>query len=436
MLTMIGIGPFLTIPLLLQTMQGPQAMLGWIVGAIIAVADGLVWAELGAAMPRSGGAYHYVLEAYGPRGPGRLMSFLFLWSMVISGPLLIASGAIGFTQYTTYLYPAMTAVESKMLAIGVCLLSTWVIYRRIDHIGRWAMAFGVVVLVACAWVVGEGVLHARWSAVSVPAHAFDLSRSFWYGLGGATLYAMYDYQGYNVVCSVGGEVVRPEVTIPRSIVVAIALVAVLYLAMNFSIIGVVPWQQAAQSKFVVSDFIQRLRGPGAAAVMTLLILVTALASLFGGMMSISRVPYAAAADGRFFRAFARLHPTRNFPSFAVLYVGIASAGCCLLDLETLIKALTVAMIILGSLSVVVAPTLLRRRRPDIPLPYRMLLYPLPGLVAFAGWTYIIATSGAAYVLGALAALAVGIGAYLWRARKASEWPWEAASAVQAAGAKP
>jgi amino acid transporter len=284
----------------------------------------------------------------------------------------------------------------------------------------------LAVLVAGAWIVGEGVLHARWARISLPPDAFRLTRSFRYGLGGATLYAMYDYQGYNTVCFIGGEVKRPEVTIPRSIIVAIAAVGALYLSMNFAIIGVLPWQEAAQSKFVVSDFIGHLRGPRAASIMTVLILVTTLASVFGVMLGMSRVPFAAAADGRFFSVFARIHPVGHFPSFSTLFVGIASAACCLLDLEAVIKALTVSGIILGSLPAVVAPALLRKAHPDTRLPFRMWLYPLPILVAFAGWTYITATSGTVYILGGLGVLGVGIGAYLWRARKAAEWPWQTA----------
>jgi amino acid transporter len=423
MLTMIGVGPFLTIPLLLQTMQGPQAMLGWVLGAVIAIADGLVWAELGAAMPHSGGGYRYVLQAYGPHGLGQLLSFLYLWSIVISSPLLFSSGAIGFSQYAAYLYPEMTVWQAKLLAMGVCALSTWLIYRRIDRVGRWGIAFALPVLLAAIWIVGEGVLNARWDRISLPAGAFNLSSGFLYGLGGATLYAMYDYAGYNTVCFVGGEVVRPEVTIPRSIVIAVAVVGAFYLSMNFAIVGVIPWREAAQSKFVASDFIGRLHGHRAASLMTILILATTLASLFGGMLGVSRIPYAAAVDGRFFRPFARVHATGDFPSFSVVFIGIASAACCLLDLEVVIKAFTVTSIILGSLTVVVAPTLLRSARPDIRLPFRMWLYPLPSVIAFAGWTYIVATNGAVYIVIGLGLLGIGTAAYMWRARKVAEWPY-------------
>jgi amino acid transporter len=234
---------------------------------------------------------------------------------------------------------------------------------------------------------------------------------------------MYDYLGYNTVCNIGGEVIKPEVTIPRSVVIAVIAVAALYLAMNFSIIGVLPWQDAMKSQYVVSDFITRLHSGPAASVMTVLILVTALASLFGGMLGASRIPYAAAADGRFFAAFARVHPTGHFPSFSVLFVGIASAVCCLFELDALIKAVMVVYVIIGAIPVLAAATRLRRTRPDIARPYRMWLYPLPSIIAGVGWIYIVATSGLSYIIAGVGLLGLGIAGYLWRAKRVGEWPW-------------
>ncbi|HXD75869.1 MAG TPA: amino acid permease, partial [Vicinamibacterales bacterium] len=311
-LAMIGVGPFVTIPLLLKTMGGPQAMLGWFIGAIVAFADGLVWAELGAAMPRSGGGYQYLLEAYGSHGIGRLLSFLFLWQTVAGMPLVLASGATGFAHYASFFAPGMTALQSKVLAMGGCALATALIYRRIDAIGRWSIALGVLTLGAGAWIVAGGVAHGSIGSVAFPADAWRLSRGFWMGLGGATLYAAYDYMGYNTISGVGGEVVRPERTIPRSILTAIVIVCALYFSMNLSIISIVPFADAVKSPFIASDFIARVNGARAASFMTLLILVIALSSLYANMLTFSRVPFAAASDGRFFRAFARLHPREGF----------------------------------------------------------------------------------------------------------------------------
>src|SRR5580700_8860992 len=128
MLEMIGVGPFLTIPLLLSTMNGPQAMLGWLLGAIVAICDGMVWAELGAAMPGTGGPYRYLSEAYGPKRLGRMMSFLFIWETIFLGPLSIGSGAVGFAQYARFFSKDMGWWQEKFIAMGVCLLITVLLY--------------------------------------------------------------------------------------------------------------------------------------------------------------------------------------------------------------------------------------------------------------------------------------------------------------------
>jgi amino acid transporter len=423
LLCMMGAGPFITIPLILATMQGPQAILGWVVAGVIVTCDGLVWAELGAAIPLSGGSYHYLLEAYGPKGMGRLMSFLFLWQNVAINPLIYASGAVGFAGYATYLLPSMTSRQATMMAVGVCLLSTFVIYRRIENVGRVCMAFGLVALAAGLWIVVEGTLHGQLHRLALPPGALHLSRGFWVGLGGATLFASFDYGGYQNVCFVGGEVLRPAVVIPRSIFIAIVAAGSLYLAMNLSVISVMPWQDAIQSQYVVSEFIGRLHGRWAASIMTILILVIILAGVFAGMLGTSRIPHAAAEDGRFFGVFARLHPTGHFPSFSVLFVGAVTAFCCLFDLDALIRASTVIMILTQSIPVLGAVVLLRSRRPDIKKPFKVWLYPLPLVVALGGWIYIFCTSGLIYILVGFGVLLAGIAAYLWRARQASEWPW-------------
>src|SRR5215216_4078476 len=119
MIDMIGVGPFITIPLIVAAMGGPQAMLGWIFGAVLVMCDGLVWAELGAAMPGSGGSYRYLKEIYGPNRLGRLISFLFIWQLTFSAPLSIASGCIGLSQYASYIWPALGhTFFSRTLRLG------------------------------------------------------------------------------------------------------------------------------------------------------------------------------------------------------------------------------------------------------------------------------------------------------------------------------
>src|SRR5215472_3478824 len=428
MLEMIGVGPFITIPVLLAKMNSPQAMLGWLIGAVVALCDGMVWAELGAAMPGTGGPYNYLSEAYGPKSLGRLMSFLFIWETILFAPLTIGSGAVGFAQYAKYLYSSMSWWEEKGIAVGICLLLTVLLYRNIRSIGRISVAMWVVVIATALWITITGIIHFDpRRAFDFPPGAFEPSRSFFFGLGGATLIAMYDYGGYNNVCFFAGEIRRPERVIPRAILLSIAAVAALYLTMNVTILGVVPWRDAIKSTAIVSDFIQRIHGPAAATVITVLILWTTFASVFAAMLGLSRVPYAAAVDGRFFSPFARLHPTRNCPGFSLWFLGIGSALACLLTLDTLINALIVIQVVIQFLAQVIAVPLIRRNRSDIVRPFQMPLYPASAVIAFAGWLYILVAGGWQYTAAGFALLAMGVGAYLWRARSKREWPFEVAA---------
>ena len=424
MLEMIGVGPFITIPILLAKMNGPQAILGWVLGALVALCDGMVWAELGAAMPGTGGPLRYLSEAYGPDGFGRLMSFLFIWQTVFLAPLSIASGAIGFSQYARFLSPHMGWWLEKGIAMAVCLLITFMLYRDIRTVERLSVGMWIVVLATVSWITVAGMLNLDTRRLlDFPPGALAPSRAFFFGLGGATLIAMYDYGGYNNVCFFAGEVRQPEKVIPRSIILSVVAVAVLYLTMNVGIIGVVPWREAIQSTSIVSDFIRRLYGLGWAQVATVLVLWTTLASLFAVLLGYSRVPYAAAVEGRFFAAFGRLHPSRNFPSFSVLFIGISSALTCLMALDVVINALIVIQILVQFMAQILAVTLIRRNRPDIVRPYRMALYPATSVVAFMGWLYILIASGLFYILAGLGLLVFGITIYLLRAKRVAQWPF-------------
>jgi amino acid transporter len=426
MMGMIGVGPFVTIPILLAKMAGPQAMLGWLLGALVALCDGMVWAELGAAMPGTGGPLIYLSEAYGPRRLGRLMSFLFIWQTIFLGPINMASGAVGFSQYAKFLW-AMTPWQETALAMLVCLVVTALLYRDIRTVGRISIIMWLLVLATVGWITVAGVMNLdTHKLLDFPPDAFTPSKSFFWGLGGATLIAMYDYGGYNNVCFFAGEIRRPERVIPQAIIWSVIAVALLYLTMNVGIIGVVPWREAIKSTSIVSDFIQRLYGVRAAQVATVLVLWTTLAALFSGLLGLSRVPYAAAVEGRFFSPFARLHPVRRFPSFSLIFIGVCSALACLLKLEVLVNALIVIQVIVQFMVQIVAVTMIRRYRKDIKRPYSMPFYPWTSIIAFSGWLYILIASGLPYVLAGLALLLVGIATFMWRAHRAAEWPFEKA----------
>jgi amino acid transporter len=428
-LNMIGVGPFLTIPLALAAMGGPQAMLGWILGALISLCDGMVWAELGSAMPFSGGPYYYLLHAFGPRGLGQLFSFLFLWQSIILGPLSIAGGAVGFAQYTGYLFPNLHHWGTVAVAAAVCLVNMALVYRNIRSIALLSIAIAAIVIGSTVWIILSGVTHFHAGlALDFPANAFHLNPAFFFGLGSATLFAVYDYGGYYNACLIGDEVKQPKKTLPRSILFSIVLVAAIYLVMNVAIIGVVPWREAIHSQAIVADFMVRIYGSLGGKVVAVLIVIASFGSVFAVLLGYSRIPYAAAVEGQFFSIFARLHPKGNFPYVSILGLGICSALACLFSLQSLFTALIVAQTVLQFAGQCVAVILLRRQKREPVDSYRMPLYPMPALIALLGWTYIVVTSGLRYIAFAAGLLALGVAMYMVRARQRGQWPFAEVSA--------
>ena len=426
-LNMIGVGPFITIPLALAAMGGPQAMLGWLLGAVLCVCDGLVWAELGSAMPRSGGPYHYLREAFGPRSLGRLFSFIFLWQSLLIGPLSIASGAVGLAQYAGYLAPHLGHWGLTGLAAAVCLANTALLWRDVRSIQTLSVVVTVAVVGATIWIVLSGAAHFDpHIAFDFPKGAFTLTPAFWTGLGASTLIAVYDYGGYNNVCLIGDEVKNPARVIPLTVLASIAIVAALYLGLNLAILGVLPWRVAAHSSAVVADFMQRIYGAWGGVLVSLLILVASWGSALAVLLGFSRVPYAAAASGRFFKPFAALHPKGRFPTLGLLYMGLLSALACFFSLADLIAVLIVIQTMFQFVAQCVAVILLRRRSSGPAGAFRMPFYPWPALITLIGWLGIVATSQFKHIAIAAAMLAAGVVLYLVQAQRQGNWPFRRA----------
>jgi basic amino acid/polyamine antiporter, APA family len=455
MIDMIGVGPFITIPLIVAAMGGPQAMLGWVCGALLVICDGLVWAELGAAMPASGGSYGYLKEIYNPNSAGKLMAFLFIWQLTFSAPLSIASGCIGLAQYSAYLLPGLGSAVAQhefhfeipflgpleasllltrgtLVAMGCCILAVILLYRRITIIGGIAKFLWAGVMLTIGWIIVAGVTHFNAErAFSFPPDAFKLSPNFFNGLGSGMLVAIYDYWGYYNVCFLGGEIKEPGKTIPRAILISILLVGIIYIVMNVSILGVIPWQELRESaasdarKYIVSSFMQRVYGDWAGVLATVLIMWTAFASVFSLLLGYSRVPYAAAVGGDYFRSFAHLHPRHRFPDLSLLVLGGVAVLFCLLRLADVIAALVVIRIMIQFLSQIAGVIVLRIRRPDLVRPFRMWLYPVPALVAFAGFLYVLIMRNNFLKEIRYAAILVLCGAtvFLVRAWRKGEWPF-------------
>ena len=457
MIDMIGVGPFITMPLVVVAMGGPQALLGWVAGALLAVCDGLVTAELGAALPGSGGSYRYLSEIYGPRKWGRLISFLFIWQLSFSAPLSIASGCIGLAGYAAYYWPNLETVYAAhtaaihipwagplqvswivtpgtSLAIAICCLTVLLLYRRITVIARFSTVLWFGVMGTIGWIIFAGFTHFNSArAFDFPPGAFTLSRGFFTGLGGAMLIATYDYWGYYNVCYLGDEIKDPGRNIPRALLLSILLVACLYIVMNVCILAVIPWRELAQAGqnnsglYVVSLFMQRIYGAWAARVVTGLVIVTAFASVFSLTLGYSRVPYAAALDGNYFRAFAKVHPVYRFPHVSLLALGVVAAAFCFLRLRDAIAALVVIRLILQFLVQAVGSIVFRITRPEVPRPFRMWLYPLPALVATAGFLFILFNrqNWQKEIRYAVVILLAGLAIYMIRAWRTGEWPFGA-----------
>ncbi len=420
---MVGVGPFITIPLLLTTVGGPQAVLGWLTGAVLVLADGQVWSELGAALPGSGGSYRFLREAYGPSKWGRVMAFLFIWQFLLSGPLEIASGMIGFSDYAGYLAPGMTPLQHKLLAAGVGVIAVLLLSQKITILGRVTVTLWVGTLLTMAAILLAGAPHLHADSVLHPLRELSFGKGFILGLGGATLLTTYCYLGYYDVCYIGDEVRDPGRVIPRSIIYSIVFCVLAYVAIHITLVAVVPWQEAMKSHSLVSDFMQRLHGHWAAIAITVMVLWTAFGSVFALLLGYSRVPYAAAKDGYFFPAFARLHKTRDYPHISLYVLGATAILAAFFTLDQVVSALITTRILVQFMGQIIAVPLLRKRLPDSKRPYRMWLYPVPLVISGLGWTYVFVTAGFTYVAIGIATLAVGVLAFLAWSRASAAWPF-------------
>jgi amino acid transporter len=261
-------------------------------------------------------------------------------------------------------------------------------------------------------------------ALALPAHD-SLWSGLRTGLGQALIIAMYDYLGYNQSSCIGGEVRDPARTIPRSIGISILLVAALYVTMQLGVLGAIPWQSLVPladgslpplGQHVASAITERAFGRGAAVFVTVLILVTAFASTYGNLLGYSRVPFAAASDGMFLEPFARVHEKHRFPHVSLWVLGILALPACLFPLDQVINALTTGIVLVQSIAQIAA--LLALRKNGIVAPYRMLLYPLPAIIALGGWIFVFTSAGRNAILFGLASLLVGCVVFMVRTNDA------------------
>ncbi len=410
MIDMVGIGPFAVMPFVVAQFDNGLFMWAWIFGAFTALVDGMIWSELGAKYPLAGGTYNFHRIAYGEKG-GRLMSFLFVWQTSIQAPLVVASAAIGFAQYLTYIVD-LNLVQQKLVSAGLIIFVLLLLYRKIETIGKISVVFGSIVILTIVWIIISGLSNQQQPIKLLPVGDESFfSFAFWSAVAYGSIKSVYSYLGYYNVCHLGGEIKRPEVNIPRSIFISIAGIAVLYILMNVAVMGVVPWQSVKEDdKYLVSTFMEKLYGHSAAVTVTVLILCVAMSSLFAVVLGYSRVPYAAAVDGNFFKIFGRLHSTKNFPYISLLVLCISGLIFSLfMNLKDVITAILAMRIVVQFMAQAVGVVLLRKSLGRSDLPFKMWLYPVPVIVSVIIWIFLLYHNEFA-LYGGLIAVA-GVGAY-------------------------
>ena len=430
MIDMVGIGPFVTLPIVMGLMGG-MFLYAWIAGALLSLIDAMIWSELGAAYPLAGGSYNFLKEAYGKSGMGRMMSFLYVWQTVIQAPLVAASAAIGFSQYLGYLVH-LSEWEAKAVSGFVIIFITFLLYRKIDSIGKIGVLLWTGVLLTLGWIIIGGIAHGNFlQPLKSIGDSFSWGHLLSFVFGQACVKTIYSYLGYYNVCHLGGEIKDPGKNIPRSMFISVIGIGILYLAMNMSVSSVIPWQEikhwqdGTQNNFVVSTFLERLYGPTAAKAGTVMILWVALASLFAVMLGYSRVPYAAAADGAFFKIFGKLHPTKHFPYVSLLVLaGFAFIFSMLFKMKHIIDGILAMRIMVQFVGQAIGVVLLRQRNGTANLPYKMPLYPLPVLLAIAMWLFIFYATGLTIILSFLLVFGSGLIVYLSMAKYRKQWPFQ------------
>jgi fructoselysine transporter len=423
MIDMVGIGPFVVLSLVAETMHGPYFLYAWLAGAFLSFVDGMVWSELGSTFPLAGGSYNFLKEGFGPKW-GKFMSFLFVWQTMIQAPLVIASAAIGFAQYLTYIV-SLTTTGSKIVSGGVVVLIVFLLYRKIETIGKISVLLWIGVFVIMGWIIGGAFMNGNF--LQPVAHINDglqLNWTFATALGFASVKTIYSYLGYYNVCHLGGEIINPEKNIPRSIFISITVICCLYLLMNIGVASVLPLQTIEKSNFVVSEYINAIAGPSAAVIATGIILWVAFASVFSATLGYSRIPYAAAKDGAFFSVFSKLHPTKNFPYFSLLMLGaVAFIFSLLFKLKDVITAILAMRILIQFVGQSIGLLLLHKRKGKDFFKWKMPLFPLPVIVAILMWLFIFYSTDTKMMLTAGIIIFAGVIAFLIKSNYKKEWPF-------------
>jgi amino acid transporter len=412
MIDMVGIGPFIVMPFVVAQFNSGLFIWAWIFGAFTAFMDAMIWSELGAKYPLAGGTYNFHRIAFGEKG-GKLMSFLYVWQTSIQAPLVVASAAIGFAQYLTFIVP-LDFWQLKMVSGGLVVLVFILLYRKIETIGKISVVMGSIVVITIVWIIISGMTNQQQGIKLIPTgNESFFTLAFWAAIGQASIKTVYAYLGYYNVCHLGGEIKNPGKNIPRSIFISIFGIATLYLMMNISVMGVMPWHLVKEGdRYLVSSFMEQLYGHQAGIIVTILILCIAFSSLFAVVLGYSRVPYAAAVDGNFFKPFAKLHPTKNFPYISLIVLcALGFVFSLFMRLGDVISSILAMRIIVQFIGQGVGVVLLRKKSGTAELPFKMWFFPLPVIISIAIWVFLFLSTQWFALWGSLIAV-VGILVYI------------------------
>lgn len=451
----VGAGVFITIPLMLLELPGPYALLGWIGAGVLILIDGLIWSELAAMLPGSGGSYLYLLESYGKSKFGRLMAFLFIWQFLISGPLEVGSGLIAIAQFSSALSPgfqefneantwrlvlwpdkdlAVSFGPSRVIGFGAGILILILLFRRINTLGKLTVTFWLGVLAIIGWILVEGALRFD------PAVAFDYSgraatwpADFRWNFGAAMILAMYSYLGYYNVCYIGDEVKDPGRTLPRAILLSAFVVCVLFVGLHLAMLGTVSWTaiptdpKEIDNFSLPAEFMRKIYGDYgdvAATLITVGLIWSCFGSAFAALLGYSRIPYGAARYGHFFSIFGAVHPVQGIPHVSLLLVGGLTLFWSFFDFQNVINGLITTRILEQFVGQIVGVVLLRRMQPERPRPFRIWLYPVPCGLALVGWIYLYLSAGVFFIVVGLVTLSAGVVAFLAWSKWSGSWPFD------------
>ncbi|MFM7774591.1 MAG: APC family permease [Candidatus Kapaibacterium sp.] len=426
MIDMVGIGPFIVSSTVVSIMGGANCLYAWLAGAVLSLLDSKVWSELGAALPEAGGSYAFLRETYGKDRWGRMISFLFIWQTLFQSSFVVASGAIGFSGYVQYLLPIPDAFMQKLVSGAVVVCVTAALYRNISSIGKLSVVLWVCVIGTLGWIIVSGLFFGHLPALSTFAFTpFRVGPEDVRKLGDAMQLTVYAYLGYYNVCHLGSEIVDPGRNIPRSMLISILGIAVLYILMQVSILSVLDPAEIHAKQFIVSLFMERLYGPDVSAFATVLVLLIALSSLFAVILGYSRIPYAAARQGNFLPMFAATHPTENFPHVSLLFIGGISLVITMVtsDLKLVVGTILTMRILVQFVGQSLGLVRYRKTVGAANMPFRMWLYPVPLVVGVGIWLWLFFSRDVMLIAGGLGMLLLGVCVYLGTASLASWFPF-------------